>query len=109
MVWTGCFPAPAGDVVLPACTIKEDGGRSKGDPDRVAIDVGHTVSSVVAVVAGDEDGYVVDEGPRCGLAAAVAQLGGEVRSAALLLVSLAALAEAACAQAMLEGVRDQPA
>jgi hypothetical protein len=50
-----------------------------------------------------------------GLAAARAA-GGEVRSAALeLLVCLAVLADglpaakAACAQAMLEGVRDQPA
>ena len=77
----------------------------------------HGVDRHGLAVAGDEDGYVVEEETgMTGLAAALALLAGKIGSPALeLLVCLAVLADglpvvkAACAQAMLEGVRDQPA
>jgi hypothetical protein len=112
-------PAREGDDGLPAVANEAVGGRAaERHRDRGAIDIRkHGVDSHDLAVAGDEDGYVVEEETgMTGLAAARALLPGKIGSPALeLLVCLVVLADglpavkAACAQAMLEGVRDQPA
>ena len=104
------FPAVANEAV---------GGRAaERHRDRGAIDIRqHGGDSRGLAVAGDEDGYVVEEETgMTGLAAVLARLAGKIESPALeLLVCLAMLADglpevkAACAQAWLEAAPDQPA
>ena len=73
---------------------------------------GHGVDSRGLAVAGDRMGMLPKKADH---AAALARLAGKFGARPLLLVCLAVLADglpavkAACAQAMLEGVRDQPA